>query len=42
MVNTNEACKPSEHWILLVGFGYLVWIWLKIIYFVYNLGFGVQ
>ena len=29
MVDTNEAYKPSQHWILLVGLGSLVWARLK-------------
>ena len=29
MVNTNEAYKPSQRWILLVGLGSLVWAQLK-------------
>ena len=29
VVDTNEACKPSQRWILLVGLGSLVWAQLK-------------
>ena len=29
MVDTNEAYKPSQRWILLVGLGSLVWARLK-------------
>ena len=42
MVNTNEVYKPSQHWILLIGLGSLVWIRLKKICYVYDLGFGIQ
>ena len=42
MVDTNEACKPSQRWILLVGLGFLVWTWLKTVCFGYDLGFEVQ
>ena len=31
VVDTNEACKPSQRWILLVGLGSLVWAQLKTI-----------
>ena len=41
MVDTNEACKPFQRWILLVGLGSLVWAWLKGL-FDYDLGFGEQ
>ena len=42
MVDTNEACKPSQRWILLIGLGSLVWTRLKTICFDYDLNFGVQ
>ena len=29
MVDTNEAYKPSQRWILLIGLGSLVWARLK-------------
>ena len=29
MIDTNEAYKPSQRWILLVGLGSLVWVRLK-------------
>ena len=32
MVDTNEAYKPSQRWILLVGLGTLVWARLKTVY----------
>ena len=38
MVDTNEACKPSQHWILLVGLGSLVWAWLKTVCLIMILG----
>ena len=41
VVDTNEAYKPSQHWIL-VGFGFFLWTWLKMICFVYDLGIGIQ
>ena len=31
MVDTNEAYKPSQRWILLVGLGSLVWARLKMV-----------
>ena len=31
MVDTNEAYKPSQRWILLVGLESLVWAWLKMV-----------
>ena len=42
MVDINEACKPSQRWILLIGLGSLVWTRLKTVCFVYDLGFGIQ
>ena len=40
VVDINEVCKPSQRWILLVGFGSLVWTPLKTVCFAYDLGFG--
>ena len=42
MVDTNEGCKPFQRWILLVGLGSLVWIWLKTVCYDYDLKFGIQ
>ena len=42
MIDTNEACKPSQRWILLVGLGSLLWTRLKTVCSDYYLGFGVQ
>ena len=42
VVDINEACKPFQQWILLVGLRFLVWIQLKTVCFVYDLGFSVQ
>ena len=42
MMDTNEAYKPSQRWILLVGLGSLVWTQLKTVYSDYDLGFEVQ
>ena len=41
-MDTNEACKPSQYWILLVGHGSLVWTRLKMVCFYYDLGFRAQ
>ena len=38
MVDTNEAYKPSQRWILLVGLGSLVWARLKTVYLTTILG----
>ena len=38
MVDTNEAYKPSQCWILLVGLGSLVWARLKTVYLTTILG----
>ena len=38
MVDTNEAYKPSQHWILLVGLGSLVWARLKMVCLITILG----
>ena len=38
MVDTNEACKPSQRWILLVGLGSLVWARLKTVCLITILG----
>ena len=38
MVDTNEACKLFQRWILLVGLGSLVWAQLKIVCLITILG----
>ena len=38
MVDTNEAYKPSQRWILPVGLGSLVWARLKTVYLTTILG----
>ena len=38
MVDTNEAYKPSQCWILLVGLGSLVWARLKTVCLITILG----
>ena len=38
MVDTNEACKPSQRWILIVGLGFLVWARLKTVCLIMILG----
>ena len=40
MVDTNEAYKPSQRWILLVGLGTLVWGTVEDGLFDYDFGFG--